>query len=73
MAYLIGDVTIFKATKKEYEGRVYFTCLGMDKNKEVFKFSARSEDNPQNGDVYQMELSSSDKDLKPYIRFIKVK
>ena len=73
MAYLIGDVKVFKATQKEYDGRIYFSCLGMDKNNEVFKFSASAEDKPVNGDIYQMELSSSDRDLKPYIRFKKVK
>lgn len=73
MAHLVGDVKVFKATQKEYEGRVYFTCLGMDKDNDVYKFSAPAEDLPKQGDIYQMEMSSSDRDLKPYIRFIKVK
>lgn len=73
MGKLIGDVQVFKATEKEYEGRKYFTCLGMTKENDIFKFSAAVEDKPSQGDVYQMELSSSDRDLKPYIRFVKVK
>lgn len=73
MAYLIGDVKVFKANQKEYEGRIYYSCLGMTKDNEIFKFSAPAEDKPINGDTYQMELSSSDRDLKPYIRFVKVK
>lgn len=73
MAILIGDVKVFKATEKEYEGRRYFTCLGMTKENDIYKFSASFEDQPKNGDMYQMELSPSDRDLKPYIRFIKVK
>lgn len=73
MAYLIGDVKVFKATQKEYDGRVYYTCLGMTKDNDIYKFSAPAEDKPQTGDSYQMELSSSDRDLKPYIRFVKVK
>lgn len=73
MANLVGDVKVFKATQKEYEGRIYFSCLGMDKDNEVYKFSAPAEDRPKQGDIYQMELSSSDRDLKPFVRFIKVK
>lgn len=73
MANLIGDVKVFKATEKEYDGRKYFSCLGMTKDNEIYKFSAGYEDHPQPGEVYQMELSSSDRDLKPFIRFVKVK
>lgn len=73
MSQLIGDVKVFKATEKEYEGRRYYTCLGMTKDNEIFKFSASVDDKPISGDIYQMELSASDRDLKPYIRFIKVK
>lgn len=73
MAILIGDVKVFKATEKEYDGRKYFTCLGMTKDNDIYKFSAQFEDHPVNGDVYQMELSPSDRDLKPMVRFAKVK
>lgn len=73
MAILIGDVKVFKATEKEYDGRRYYSCLGMSKDNEVYKFSAPAEDAPVPNDVYQMELSPSDRDLKPYIRFKKVK
>ena len=73
MAVLIGDVKVFKATEKEFEGRRYYSCLGMTKDNEIYKFSTGADDQPVSGDIYQMELSASDRDLKPYIRFIKVK
>lgn len=73
MAFLVGDVSVFKVSEKEYEGRKYYNCMGMTKDKDIYKFSAAFEDHPQAGDVYQMELSSSDRDLKPFVRFIKVK
>lgn len=73
MSKLIGDVKVFKATEKQYEDRKYFTCLGMDKDNDIYKFSAPYDDKPVNGDIYQMELSPSDKDFRPYIRFMKVK
>ena len=40
MSKLIGDVKVFKATEKQYEDRKYFTCLGMDKDNDIYKFSA---------------------------------
>ena len=70
---LVGDVTIIKANEKEYDGRKYFTCLGMSKDKEIYKFSANYDDQPKEGDVYQMAMGSSDKDLKPFVRFQRVK
>lgn len=70
---LVGDVTVIKANEKEYDGRKYFTCLGMAKDKEVYKFSASYDEQPKEGDVYQMSMSASDRDLKPYIKFTKVK
>lgn len=73
MSKLIGEVKVFKSTEKQYEERKYYTCLGMDKDNEIYKFSAPYEDHPDNGDVYQMEMSPSEKDLRPYIRFVKVK
>jgi hypothetical protein len=62
-----------KVTEKEYDGKKYFNCLGIAKDKEIYKFSANYDDHPKEGDVYQMTLTSSDRDLKPYIRFNKVK
>ena len=73
MSILIGDVKVFKATEKEYEGRKYFSCLGMTKDNDIFKFSAKEEDHPVSGDIFQMEISPSERDLKPFVRFIKVK
>ena len=71
---LVGDVTVLKATEKEYEGRKYYTCLGMcPKDKEIYKFSASYDESPKEGDTYQMIMSASDRDLKPFVRFQKVK
>lgn len=72
MAFLVGDVTIIKATEREYDGRKYFNCMGMTKDKDIYKFSASYDDLPKAGDVFQMEVSPSDKDLRPYVKFRKV-
>lgn len=68
---LVGDVTLIKAERKEYDGRVYFSCLGVAEDKEIYKFSCSEQ--PKEGDKFQMVLSSSMKDLKPYVRFEKIK
>lgn len=73
MAILAGDVQVFKVDMKEYDGRKYFSCFGMTKEKDLYKFSASYEDNPQVGDNYQMVVSPSARDLKPFVRFMKVK
>lgn len=73
MAHLVGDVKVIKASEKEFDGRRYFTCMGMDKDNDIYKFSCSYDDMPKQGDTYQMELSPSDKDLRPYVRFVKVK
>ena len=70
---LVGDVTVIKANEKEYDGRKYYTCLGMAKDKEIYKFSAKYEDHPKEGDIFQMTMGSSDKDLKPFVKFERVK
>lgn len=70
--FLIGDVKVFKVTEKNFEGKVYFSCLAMDNDKDIYKFSVY-DSMPKEGDTYQVELHSSDRDLKPFCRFVKVK
>ena len=71
MAKIVGDCKVFKSEQKEYDGRIYYVALAMSDDQEVYKFT--SDELPKVGEVYQMELTSNTKDLKPYVRFRKVK
>lgn len=68
---LVGDVTVIKFERKEYEGRVYYNCLGIADDKEIYKFS--SAEQPKEGDKFQMFMRASMRDLKPQVYFEKVK
>lgn len=66
--YLIGTLSISKVVAKEWEGRKYYKCQAIGDDKEVYSISLNSDQNPRNGDIFQMIVEPSDKDWKPIVR-----
>lgn len=71
--FLAGDVAVFSAQEREFEGRKYYSVTAIGTDKEIYKFSAPYEDAPKENDAYQMIVTSGSRDCKPMVRFQKVK
>lgn len=73
MAFIVGTATISKVVEKEWEGRRYFKCQALGSDKEMYSLSLRADDNPRQGDVFQIIVEPSDKDWKPAVHFVREK
>ena len=73
MAFIVGTVTISKVVEKEWEGRRYFKCQALGSDKEMYSLSLGADDNPRQGDVFQIIVEPSDRDWKPAVHFVREK